>query len=349
MKFFCLGLNHQTAPLHLRERLAVPENRAGEVLGQLLEVPGVGEAVVLSTCNRVEIYAAAESPRSAGDRVIATLAGGPPDPETVSHLYLREGEDAIGHLFEVASGIDSMVLGETEIFGQVKKAYEFAVAEGRTGPMLNRLFQRSFAVGKRVRSSTGIQRGATSVGSVAVELAERIFGELDQCAVMLLGAGEMSRATARSLLGRGARSIFVSNRSFERAVELAAEMDGVAMRFDDWPRKVAEVDIVIASTAAPHFVVTPAQVMAARKLRRGRPLFLIDISVPRNIDPAVNGIDDIYLYDLDALQILADEARRQREEQIQVCRRIIREEVDRLTGQLRLAPGMNGHGNPATP
>lgn len=349
MKFFCLGLNHQTAPLQLRERLAVPEYRTNEVLGQLLELPGVAEAVVLSTCNRVEVYAAADHPALAGERVLATLSGGTCDSETTSHFYLREGEEAIGHLFEVASGIDSMVLGETEIFGQVKKAYELAAAGGSTGPLLNRLFQRSFAVGKRVRSSTGIQRGATSVGSVAVELAERIFGELDQCAVMLLGAGEMSRATARSLLGRGARSIFVSNRSFERAVELAAEMDGVAMRFDDWPRKVAEVDIVIASTAAPHFVVTPDQVLAARKLRRGRPLFLIDISVPRNIDPAVNGIDDIYLYDLDALQVLADEARRQREEQIQSCRHIIREEVARLLGQLRHSPSVNGHGNPATP
>ncbi len=234
----------------------------------------------------------------------------------------------------------------SECFGQVKKAYEAASVHGATGPMLNRLFQRSFAVGKRVRNSTGIQKGATSVGSVAVELAERIFGDLERCAVMLLGAGEMSRVTARSLLSRGARSIFVSNRSFERAVELAAEMDGVAMRFDDWPRKVAEVDIVIASTSAPHFVVTPDQVLAARKLRKGRPLFLIDIAVPRNIDPAVNAIDDIYLYDLDALQVLADEARRQREEQIQLCRVIIGEEVERLANQLSQARRLNGNENP---
>jgi glutamyl-tRNA reductase len=235
--------------------------------------------------------------------------------------------EAARHLFAVASGLDSMVLGETEIFGQVKKAYAVAYEAGATGRVLNRLFQRSFAVGKRVRSNTMIQRGATSVGSVAVELAERIFGELEDCAVMLLGAGEMSRATAQSLLSRGARSIFVSNRSYERAVELAGEMRGEAIRFDDWPSKVAEVDIVIASTSAPHFVVTREQVVAARRMRRSRPLFLIDIAVPRDIEPAVNELDDIYLYDIDALQVLADEGRRQREEQTALCYGIIDEEL----------------------
>ena len=349
MNFLCLGLNHQTAPLQLRERMAIPEQRTGEVLAELLRVPGVREAVVLSTCNRVEVYAAAEGDRPAGEKLLATLGGETAvHADNAGHFYLREGEAAVGHLFSVAAGLDSMVLGETEIFGQVKKAYEAASVHGATGPMLNRLFQRSFAVGKRVRNTTGIQKGATSVGSVAVELAERIFGDLERCAVMLLGAGEMSRVTARSLLSRGARSIFVSNRSFERAVELAAEMDGVAMRFDDWPRKVAEVDIVIASTAAPHFVVTADQVLAARKLRKGRPLFLIDIAVPRNIDPAVNAIDDIYLYDLDALQVLADEARRQREEQIQLCQKIIGEEVERLVGQFREASRWNGNEYPGT-
>jgi glutamyl-tRNA reductase len=349
MNFLCLGLNHQTAPLQLRERLVVSEQRTGELLAELLQVPGVSEAVVLSTCNRVEVYAAAENHPAAGKKLLATLGGDvAADADATSHFYFREGEDAVGHLFSVAAGLDSMVLGETEIFGQVKKAYETASGHGATGPLLNRLFQRSFAVGKRVRNSTGIQKGATSVGSVAVELAERIFGDLEHCSVMLLGAGEMSRVTARSLLSRGARSIFVSNRSFERAVELAAEMDGVAMRFDDWPRKVAEVDIVIASTAAPHFVVTPDQVLAARKLRKGRPLFLIDIAVPRNIDPAVNAIDDIYLYDLDALQVLADEARRQREEQIQLCRVIIGEEVERLANQLSQARRLHGIQSPGT-
>lgn len=349
MNFLCLGLNHQTAPLHLRERMAVPEQRTGELLAELLGVPGVHEAVVLSTCNRVEVYAAAEGNFTVGEKLLAKLGGDTTvDTDSASHFYLRQGEEAVGHLFSVAAGLDSMVLGETEIFGQVKKAYETANGHGATGPMLNRLFQRSFAVGKRVRNSTGIQRGATSVGSVAVELAERIFGDLKRCSVMLLGAGEMSRVTARSLLSRGARSIFVSNRSFDRAVELAAEMDGVAMRFDDWPRKVSEVDIVIASTSAPHFVVTPDQVLAARKLRKGRPLFLIDIAVPRNIDPAVNAIDDIYLYDLDALQVLADEARRQREEQIQLCRMIITEEVERLAGQIRESSRWTPNTNPGT-
>ena len=330
MNVLCVGLNHQTAPVELRERVAVAEPRLPDLLRGMASLPGISEAVVLSTCNRVEVYAAAEyDVDHAGRMLLETITGGQLAAEALAHFYTRGGRDAAHHLFAVASGLDSMVLGETEIFGQVKKAYEAAHAVGATGRVLNKLFQRSFAVGKRVRSNTNIQRGATSVGSVAVELAERIFGELKNCRVMLLGAGEMSRVTAQSLLSRGARSIFVSNRSLDRAVELAQEMRGEAIRFDDWPQRVAEVDIVIASTSAPHFVVTRDQVLLARRQRRGRPLFLIDIAVPRDIEPSVSEIDDVYLYDIDALHVLADEARRLREEQISVCHAIISEELDK--------------------
>ena len=331
MNIVCVGLNHQTAPVDLRERVAVAEGMLGETARGLAALPGVTEAVVLSTCNRVEVYAATEGGAGAAGRVVLeAMAGNRLGSGAEGHFYERSGVEAARHLFAVASGLDSMVLGETEIFGQVKKAYAAAYEAGATGRVLNRLFQRSFSVSASgCASNTMIQRGATSVGSVAVELAERIFGELEDCAVMLLGAGEMSRVTAQSLLSRGARSIFVSNRSYERAVELAGEMSGEAIRFDDWPSKVAEVDIVIASTSAPHFVVTREQVVAARRQRRSRPLFLIDIAVPRDIEPAVNELDDIYLYDIDALQVLADEGRRQREEQIALCHGIIDEELAR--------------------
>jgi glutamyl-tRNA reductase len=330
MRIVCLGLNHQTAPIALRERLAVPGHRLAEHLAGLRRLAGIDEAVLLSTCNRVEFYLAGGDPAIAAASLRGHLATSlDPAGGDHGHFYLHSGPAAMRHLFGVAAGLDSMVLGETEIFGQVKKAYAAAYAAGTTGPLLNRAFQRGFAVAKRIRAHTHIQRGATSVGSVAVELAERIFGELADCQVMLLGAGEMSRLTARSLLARGARSIFVSNRSFDRAAELAAEMGGEALRFDDWPSKVAEVDIVIASTAAPHFVVGRPQVEAARRLRRGRPLFMIDIAVPRNIDPRVNELDDVYLYDIDALQDQAAEARRQREQQITACDAIITEELAR--------------------
>jgi len=326
MEIVCTGLNHQTAPVELRERLAVPEHRLHETLDHALQTPGIDEAVILSTCNRVEIYAAGPAPDTSSWLASRFSL----DHDARTHLYHHRNHHAIHHLFEVVAGLDSMVLGETEIFGQVKNAYAAAHARGTTRRILNQLFQRSFAVGKRLRNQTGIQRGATSVGSVAVELAERIFGKLADCHVMLLGAGEMSRQTAQALLSRGARGIIVSNRSHDRAIELATKMGGEALHFDQWPDRIAATDIVIASTAAPHIIVTRTQIEAARRLRRHRPLFMIDISVPRNIDPAIHQLDDVYLYDIDALQSLADEARRQREQQITLCRQLITREIATL-------------------
>lgn len=325
MEVFCIGLNHQTAPVETRERLAVRASQEADVSNSLLALPGIDGVVLLSTCNRVEFYLSGQNPSEAARQWIEKHFG--LSPEDAKHLYELGGRDVWRHLFSVVAGIDSMVLGETEIFGQVKSAYAAAHARGATRTALNRMFQRAFAVGKRLRNHTAIQRGATSVGSVAVELAERIFGDLRDCHVMLLGAGEMSRVTAQSLLSRGARSIIVSNRSYDRAVELATAMGGEALRFDDWPSRVAAADIVIASTGAPHFVVTHEQIEQVRRRRRSRPLFMIDIAVPRNVDPAIHTIDDVYLYDIDALQSLADEGRKQREEQVGLCRAMIEEEL----------------------
>jgi len=217
------------------------------------------------------------------------------------------------------------VLGETEIFGQVKKAYATAKSTGTTSRRMNKLFQQSFTVGKLVRTSTRIQQGSTSIGSAAVDLAEKIFGQLDGCRVMIIGAGEMSRTTAQSLLSRGAKSIIVSNRSFDKAEELAAELKGRAVRFDDWETCLDEIDIIISSTSAPHAVVKHEMIHRVMSGRRGHSLFLIDIAVPRDIENEVNRIDNVYLYNIDQLQQIATEGKTRREKQIAVCRGVIDE------------------------
>ncbi|MEM9081407.1 MAG: glutamyl-tRNA reductase, partial [Verrucomicrobiota bacterium] len=234
---------------------------------------------------------------------------------------------AATHLCRVVSGLDSMVLGETEIFGQVKKAYAAALEAQATGGTLNKLFQRAFSVGKKVRNSTAIQEGQTSVGSVAVDLAEKIFGHHKDSHVMVIGAGEMSRTTAQSLHSRGARSIFVTNRSFDKAVQLAQDLNGSAIRFDDWEDSLTQVDILISSTGAPHHVIKPEHITKVRRKRKYRPLLMVDIAVPRDIDPTVGHIDEVYLYDVDGLQTLAAEARTRRQQQIQLCEQIIEQEL----------------------
>jgi glutamyl-tRNA reductase len=331
MELVCLGLNHRTAPVEVRERFAVGTTRLGEAASQLTELAEVTEGVVISTCNRTEFYLAAPDARTALDRLEAGLATRENlVPDDLTHFYRLEKKDAARHLCHVVSGLDSMVLGETEIFGQVKQSYNAALEAGTTGAILNRLFQRAFGVGKKVRTQTSIQEGSTSIGNVAVDLAEKIFGHLKDSEVMILGAGEMSRLTAQSLVSRGARSIFVTNRSFERAEELAKEMGGSAVKFDDWQRVLERVDVVISSTGAPHAIIHRADVEKARRARKFRPLFFIDIAVPRDIDPAVGEIDEVYLYDIDTLEQLAEEARTRRRRQIEECERIIDAELLKL-------------------
>jgi glutamyl-tRNA reductase len=328
MDLFCIGLNHHTAPVDVRERFAVNTTKLGEAARETLQAGGAAEAVVISTCNRTEFYLTADDPAAAMRDLILhleTTQGHARIPD--EHWYLKTRSEAATHLCRVVSGLDSMMLGETEIFGQVKQAYQAALEAGTTGQLLNRLFQRAFRIGKKVRTDTCIQEGATSVGNVAVELAEKIFGHLAHSEVMILGAGEMSRVTAQSLVSRGARSIFVTNRSYDRAEQLAAEMGGSAVRFDAWQSVLERVDIVIASTGAPHALIHKEHVAAVRKARKFRPLFFIDIAVPRDIDPAVGEIEEVYLYDIDTLEQLAGEARSRRSRQIEECERIIREEL----------------------
>lgn len=344
MSIFCLGVNHKTAPVEIRERLAFAEKAVPQHLVEICEIEEISEVVVLSTCNRVEIYGGSENPAAALDKLADYLMGHFAVAPGEVEFYRHESEAAAHHLFEVASGLDSMVLGETEIFGQVKKAYATAQTTGMTSRRMNKLFQQSFTVGKLVRTCTRIQQGSTSIGSAAVDLAEKIFGQLDGCRVMIIGAGEMSRTTAQSLLSRGAKSIIVSNRSFDKAEELATELKGRAVRFDDWENCLDEVDIIISSTAAPHPVVRHEMIERVMSERRGHSLFLIDIAVPRDIENEVNEIDNVYLYNIDQLQQIASEGITRREKQIAVCREVIDEflkekGIEALAG---LPDGRNG-------
>lgn len=329
MKLVCLGLNHETAPVEVRERFALSEKALDREVVSLLESKDIEEGVVLSTCNRTEYYAVVNG-GSGVDELESWICEqrefhGPRE----GVFYFYEAREAAEHLCRVASGMNSMVLGETEIFGQVKKAYQRSLDGKATKGVLNRLFQRTFSVGKRVRNQTGIQEGATSVAGASVELAEKVFGRLKGSTVMVIGAGEMSRQTAQALQSRGASSVMVTNRSYDKAVELAESIGGHAVHFDSWETELKDVDVVIAATGAPHFVVKPGHVEAVRRKRKFRPLIMVDIAVPRDIDPEVGEIEEVYLYDIDTLQEMANEARKRREKQLLLCEEIIREEIDK--------------------
>ena len=325
MEFVCLGVNHKTAPVEVRERFAVGTTKLGEAAQQLLEIAGVPEGVVVSTCNRTEFYFVADDATSALERLENSLAEKVHGHEEAFYRYQKT--DAARHLCKVVSGLDSMLLGETEIFGQVKQAYQAAHSAGTTGAILNKLFQKVFSIGKKVRTQTSIQEGSTSIGNVAVELAEKIFGHLKNSEVMVLGAGEMSRLTAQALVSRGAKSIIVANRTHEHAVELAEEMGGRAVRFDDWMDELKKVDVVISSTGAPHTIIHRHEVESLRRARKYRPLFMIDIAVPRDIEHSVGEIEEVYLYDIDALEQLAEEAKLRRVNQTIECEKIIEVEL----------------------
>jgi glutamyl-tRNA reductase len=345
-----LGLSHHTAPVALRERFAFADARVPAALQTLRETGLADEAVILSTCNRVELYLATnQDPRLALTelRHFLTTCHDYHDPLT-DELYALAQPESIEHLFRVACGLDSMVLGETEILGQLKKAYDFALKHGHTGPVLNKAFQKAFNVAKHVRTETNIQRGSISVGSVAVELAEKIFSALSDRRVMVIGAGETSEKTARALLSRGAQSIIVSNRSYERAAALANELGGTAIHFEEWSTAFGDVDIVISSTAAPHYVLDRAKLEPLMRLRRNRPLLLIDIAVPRDIDPQVNFLENVYLYNIDDLQAIADDSLKQRKEEIARCEAIIRERAAQIS-QPRPKSPLPKHVTPIVP
>jgi glutamyl-tRNA reductase len=329
-----LGLSHHSSPVSVRERFAFAEACLPAALQSLRDSGVADQAVILSTCNRVEIYAVTqlEPPRAfAALREFLITCHDYRDPLT-DEIYAWGEPQSVHHLFKVACGLDSMVLGETEILGQLKKAYDLALKNGHTGGRLNKAFQRAFNVAKHIRTETNIQRGSVSVGSVAVELAEKIFSRLSDRDVMIIGAGDTSEKTARALLSRGARSILVSNRSHDKAVALATELGGRAVPFENWADEFANIDIVVSSTSAPHYILDRVKLEPLMKLRRNRPLLLIDIAVPRDIEPEVNFLEGVYLYNIDDLQAIAADYLKQRQGEIARCEQIIREKAEALLG-----------------
>ena len=303
MHLTLVGLSHKTAPVEIREKLTFPAHRQEDALSLLTSTPAVAEAVIVSTCNRTEIYAVTAAGADGPGAIIDFMADyhGLDRHELVRYLYISEGEAVVRHLFRVVASLDSMVLGEAQILGQVKEAYEHAFNNGGCQRVFNKLFRQSFEVGKRVRSETEIGENAVSISYAAVELAKKVFDTLEGRTILVLGAGKMSELTAKHLVSNGVKKVLVANRTYERAVELADKFDGEAIPYDDLFTRMAEADILISSTAATHYVVTKDKVAAARKGRKGNPLFMIDIAVPRDIDPAVNDLTDVYLYDIDDL------------------------------------------------
>jgi glutamyl-tRNA reductase len=337
MKLFVAGLSYRTAPVELREQLALRLSLL-RCNGCRLKLGGnLDEVVLLSTCNRVEVYGTTPWVNGNVHRLFRHLAPG--EVDFSPHLYVKEGAEAVQHLFSVAGGLDSMVLGETEITGQVKNAYQAAHEAKLTGRVLNRLFQTALQTAKAIRTQTGIGCGAVSVGSVAVELAERIFdNNLAAKTVMIIGAGKMGETCIRHLAKKGARSVLVSNRSFDRAQGLAAEIGGRAIRFDDCLTAMAEADIVVSSTGCPQTILHRDDVAAIMPARRNRPLFLIDIAVPRDIDADVQQLDNVYLYNIDHLQAIVHENLRSREQELAKCQDLITQRAAALMAKLAPAP-----------
>ncbi|HEX7570345.1 MAG TPA: glutamyl-tRNA reductase [Verrucomicrobiae bacterium] len=342
MSVIVIGLSHRSAPVELRERFAFVESKIPDALKQLRESGLVTEGVVLSTCNRVEIYAA--TTLAPDDIFFAKikkflLDHHAYDGELGDELYTFAEPHSLHHLFKVAAGLDSMVIGETEIFGQLKKAYDLAFTHKHTGARLNKAFQRAFNVAKHIRTKTNIQRGSVSVMSAAVELAEKIFTSLAEHEVLVIGAGETSEKTARALQSRGVQKITVTNRSPERAQALAAELGGRAVPFEHWPEEFERIDIAVSSTAATTHILDRAKLEPLMKRRQHRPLLLIDIAVPRDIDPAVSELDNVYLYNVDDLKAIADEYLKLRHEELDHCNQIIAEKVAALLAANKFSTG----------
>jgi glutamyl-tRNA reductase len=330
---FVAGISFKTAPVALREQLAVAPSRLIETAARLKEKGGLSEITLLCTCNRVELYGVADQAGGEAE-LLASLAATAVD--VTPYVYVHTGEAAARHLFSVASGLDSMVLGETEITGQIKTAYETALAAKLTGRVLNCAFQRAFQVVKAIRTQTLIGRGATSVGSVAVQLAEKIFGgDFKEKTVMIIGAGKMGEACIRHLAKNGIGSIIVANRTLEHAQELAREFGGRAVNYmDDGLVAMAEADIVVSSTGCPQTILDREDVETVMRQRPNRPLFLIDIAVPRDIAPEAQQVENVFLYDMDDLERLVAENVKVREQETGPCRSIIEKHTAELMAKL---------------
>ncbi|ROO27710.1 glutamyl-tRNA reductase [Salinisphaera orenii MK-B5] len=314
MTLLTVGLNHNTAPLAVRETAAFPPEQFDDALGDLLRLPHVEEGAILSTCNRTELYAVTDAPGDGTLRDWLCRQRGLSAHDMSGHFYVYRDRDTIRHTLRVASGLDSMILGEPQILGQMKDAYRSARAARGTGPLLTRLFEHSFAVAKQIRSQTDIGANPVSVAYAGVSLARQIFADLSETCAMLIGAGDTIDLTARYLAEIGVSRMVFANRSVERAQALATRYHGYAIALADVPAHLAEADMVIASTAAPGYIVHFSQLKAAVKRRRRKPMFVLDLAVPRDIDPAAGELEDIYLYSVDDLQGVIDDNLRSREQ-----------------------------------
>jgi glutamyl-tRNA reductase len=317
MNIIVVGLSHKTAPIEIREKLAFSESSLEEALDRVKKLPEVREGLIISTCNRVEIYANSSDNVKGPSQIRKFLSEYHQLPlkQLGEYLYCYTEQEAVHHLFRVASSLDSMVIGEPQILGQVKKAYQDALGYQSTGGILNKLFPRAFSVAKKVRTETGIANYAVSVSFAAVELTKKIFESLEEKRVMLIGAGEMAELAAKHLKSNGVREVFVTSRTYRRAEKMAEEFQGTPLPFDKFYEFLDKVDIVICSAAAPHYLIRPDGVEKVMKARKNQPMFFIDISVPRNIDPGINNIANVYLYDIDDLEkvVAANIKERQKE------------------------------------
>jgi len=333
MSLVVVGINHRTAPVDVRERVVFEPARVPDALRELRTLPEVQEAVIVSTCNRTELYCVTGPEQGdLGEWLQRYHQLG----ASIHHCLYRHGDlKAVAHVFSVASGLDSMVLGEPQILGQLKDAYRSAQEAGTTGPLLNRLFQAAFSVAKRVRTETQIGANAVSVASAAVSMAKTVFASFDSRTALMVGAGETIALAARHLHADGLRRMIVANRSIDRARELAAEFQGFAISLDDIPAHLREADIVIASTASPGAIITREMAATALKARRRRPIFMVDIAVPRDIEPEVAELEDVYLFTVDDLQSVVNENMESRRQAAREADQMIASEVDRFALQMR--------------
>lgn len=340
MSIVLVGLNHKSAPIEVREQLAFTDEACAENLRQLVDGEVVSEGLIVSTCNRVEVVAATAATAGSLDGVtrISDFLGGtqrvPPDIYG-KHLYTYTDEAAVRHMFRVASSLDSMIVGESQIMGQVRRAYALAVEAGTAGRVLHRLIHHAFRVAKRVRTETGIAASAVSISYTAVELGRKIFGSLEGCTVLLVGAGQMAELAAQHLVNAGAARILVTNRTHDAAKELAAKFNGIAAPYAQLDAHLAEADIVLCSTGAREYIITPEMARRAREARRDRPAFFIDISVPRNVDPAVGDLDNLFVFDIDDLEAVIASNIREREREAERAELIVDSEVMQFQQALR--------------
>ncbi len=331
-ELLALGVSHKTAPLDLRERLSLTEGRAVGVLGELTSATGIHEAAAISTCNRTELYLIVSDPveaESTGLGVLTRQAEIRPT-ELLGHLYSLRSTEAARHLLRVTAGLDSMIVGEAEIQGQVKRAYELALVEGATGPILNRLFRAALAAGGRAREETGISEKGLSIPSVAVELARRTLGDLSERRVLVVGAGETAELVAKALAARGVATVFIANRHYDRAIGLAQRFAGGAVRFEELPEQLQSADIVVSATNSPHHIVERDDLTQVMKARDGRPLLAIDLAVPRDIEPGCREIPGVSVHDIDDVQQIVERNASGREAEAKRADPIIEAELDRF-------------------